>query len=256
MEMCMKCFTDFITRRKFLQQIGKAYLGTMVVASGVLSTGCSGKEDTIASHKKEIIQFQRVCKPIINELLGAKNYNRFCEAALREYDSFASQIPVYEDKINKSNFFANGPFMLSSYRALLGEFNLNKKEALDMLSQITNFKHRNKFENQSVIMKFIFPRVAKYDFLRDLMLKRFTFSKDEKYGWASDFPQSDAYIAINITKCGLTDWFRDQGAPEIASIACEGDLIWTKLLTGLKFIRTKTIADGGEICDFRFVKME
>jgi hypothetical protein len=87
-------------------------------------------------------------------------------------------------------------------------------------------------------------------------LKRFTFKKDEKYGWASDFPQSDAYIAFNMTKCGLSDWFRDQGAPEIASIACEGDFIWTKLLTGLEFIRTKTIANGNDVCDFRFLKKQ
>ena len=72
--------------------------------------------------------------------------------------------------------------------------------------------------------------------------------------WASNFPQSNAYIAVNITKCGITDWFRDQGAPEIAPIACEGDYIWTELLTGLKFVRTKTIANGDDICDFRFVK--
>jgi hypothetical protein len=57
-----------------------------------------------------------------------------------------------------------------------------------------------------------------------------------------------------MTKCGLLDWFRDQGASEIAPIACEGDLIRTESLKGLKFIRTKTIANGDEICDFRFVK--
>lgn len=254
MEEYIQCFTDCVTRRKFIKQIGKASLVSAVAGSGILSIGCTEKEDEKEIHKNEIIQFQKTCKPIINELLGAKNYDRFCEAALREYDSFASQIPSFEDKNNSSNFFANGPFMLSHYRALLGECKLDKKKAQDVLRQITNFKHREKFENQSMIMNFLFPRVAKYDFLRDLFLKRFTFSKDEKYGWASNFPQSDAYIAIDITKCGLTDWFRDQGAPEISPIACEGDLIWTELLTGLKFIRTKTIASGDDICDFRFVK--
>ena len=80
--------------------------------------------------------------------------------------------------------------------------------------------------------------------------------KAENYGWATVFPDSDAYLAVDYTKCGLHDWFRDQGTPEISPIACEGDLIWTKMLTGLTFIRTKTIANGDDICDFRFIKQK
>lgn len=254
MRKSCKWFSGYVTRRKFIKQIWKASLGSAIVTIGTLPAGCTKKEDEREMHKSEIIQFQNTCKPIINELLGAKNYNRFCEAALREYDSFAAQIPLFESNINKSQFFASGPYMLSNYRALQGEFSFDQAKALDVLRHITNFKVRKKFENPSLLMKFIYPRIAKYDFLRDLTLKRFTHNKDEKYGWATVFPKSDAYIAVDYTKCGLSDWFRDQGAPEIAPIACEGDYIWTGLLTGLKFIRTKTIANGDGICDFRFVK--
>jgi hypothetical protein len=156
METQIKCFTDCVTRRRFIKQIGKASLVSAVAGSGIFPMGCAENEDTKEIHKSEIIQFQNTCKPRINELLGVENHDRFCEAALREYDSFASQIPMFEDNNNKSNFIANGPFMLSHYRALLGKLNLNQKEALDVLRQITNFKHRKKFENQSVIMKFFF----------------------------------------------------------------------------------------------------
>ena len=69
-------------------------------------------------------------------------------------------------------------------------------------------------------------------------------------------PDSDAYMAVNYTKCGLTDWFQDQGAPEIAPIACEGDHIQFALWKGLKFERTQTIASGAPICDMRFYKPE
>ena len=261
MEGFMNGLTGCVTRRKFLNRIGKASLASMVVTSGAVTSGlvlagCSGKEDPIAAHKQEVLQFQKTCRPIIDQQLGAEHYDRFCKATLKEYDGFASRIPVLEDSNNKNLFLANAPFMLSTYRALLGEFNLSQKDALDKLLQISNFKHRQKFENPSLVMKFFAPRVARYEFIKDLFLKKFVFKKDEKYGWASEFPQSDAYIAINFTRCGLTDWFRDQGAPEITPIACEGDYIWTRLLTGLKFIRTKTIGNGDKICDFRFVKIE
>ena len=204
-------------------------------------------------HKSEIIQFQNWCKPVISELLGDDNYDRFCQAALKEYDSFALQLPCFEDDMNKSLFYSNCPWMLSNYRALRGEFNLNQEEALDKLRQISNFKHTKKFENESEFMKSIYPKIAEDELLREETLKRFTIKKDEKYGWATVLPESDAYIAVDYTKCGITDWFREQGAPEIAPIACEGDYIQFALWKGLKFFRTKTIANGDEICDFRFV---
>ena len=88
-----KCLTCCVTRRKFITQIVKASLVSAVAGTGILSMGCTENKDMREMHKSEIIQFQNTCKPIINKLLGAKNYNRFCEAALREYDSFVSQIP-------------------------------------------------------------------------------------------------------------------------------------------------------------------
>lgn len=256
MEIYTKCLKDCITRRKSLKYIGKVLFASAVAGSGVLPMSCNKNKDAKEMHKNEIIKFQNWCKPVISELLGANNYNRFCEAALREYDSFASQLPSFEDVMNKSLFYANCPWMLSNYRTLLGEFSLNQEEALDKLRQISNFKHRKKFENQSVIMKFIYPRIANYDFLRDATLKKFMIKKDEKYGWATVFPKSDAYIAVDYTKCGLTDWFIDQGVPEIAPIACEGDYIQFALWKGLKFERTKTIANGDGVCDMRFIKKE
>lgn len=256
MEKCIRCLTDSVTRRRFIMQIGKVSLGSVIATTGILSAGCTKGENEKEIHKIEIIKFQNWCKPIISELFGANNYNRFCQAALREYDDFASQLPYFEDEMNKSLFTANCPWMLSNYRVLMGEFNLNQKEALDKLRQISNYKHRKKFKNQSIIMKFIYPRIANYDFLRDATLEKFTIKKDEKYGWATVLPKSDAYIAVDFTKCGLTDWFRDQGVPEIAPIACEGDYIQFELWKGLKFIRTKTIAKGDGICDMRFYKID
>ena len=175
------------------------------------------------NHKCEIIQFQKWCKPVISELLGDDNYERFCHAALKEFDKFASQLPEFEDDMNQSLFYSNCPWMLSNYRALRGEFNLNQEDALHKLKQISNFKHTKKFENESEFMKSIYPKIAEDKSLRKETLKRFTIKIDEKYGWATVLPESDAYISVDYTKCGITDWFRDQGVPEIAPIACEGD---------------------------------
>ena len=243
-----------ITRRQFIVKAGKASLLCLAAPSLALLPGCDPSEDLQTMHRNALIQSQETCKPVITQLLGSENVDRFSQAALREYDRFSSKLPVLKGKNNRDQFYASAPFMLAHYRALLSEFSFDRDKALDVLRQMTNFKVRKKFENPGPVMSFIFPRVSRCVILRKLTLARFKY-RDEKYGWDAVFPESDAYIAVDMTRCGLADWFRDQGAPEIAPIACEGDFIWTELLTGLKFNRTKTIANGDDICDFRFVKV-
>ena len=94
MEEYIQCSAGFVTRRNFIKQAGKVSLASAVAVSGILPIGCTREKDEKEIHKNEIVQFQKTCRPIINELLGSENYIRFCEAALREYDSFASQIPL------------------------------------------------------------------------------------------------------------------------------------------------------------------
>jgi hypothetical protein len=174
---------------------------------------------------------------------------------LREYEEFALRLPIFDGESNRDTFNASAPFMLSLYRTLLGEFAYSQDEALDLLSQITCYKVRKDYEENQPVTRFFMSRVAESEFIRKLTLARFEW-EDEEYGWASEFPESDAYIAVNMTRCGLAKWFKEQGVPEIAPIACEGDFVWEEFMTGLELVRTKTIADGDDICDFRYVKIQ
>jgi hypothetical protein len=236
-----------LSRRNFLV-IGGLAVGTVLVGSGVKKLLTSEEE----IHRDEVIEFQKLSRPKIAELLGGENYDRCCAAMLREYDEFAPRLPVLEGENNKRQFYHSAPFMLSLYRALFGEFAFSRDEALDLLSQITNYKVRKDFENRT-IEKFFLSRLAESEFIRELGMRKLEY-QDEEYGWAVEFPESNAYMAFDMTRCGLADWFSAQGVPEIAPIACEGDFVAAEFYTGLELVRTKTIAGGDQICDFRYVK--
>ncbi|MBN1313721.1 MAG: L-2-amino-thiazoline-4-carboxylic acid hydrolase, partial [Anaerolineae bacterium] len=201
-----------------------------------------------------VTDYQKLCRPKIEELLGAKSYERCCGAMLAAYDEFAPDLPILEDSNNRDIFLRNAPFILSLYRALLGEFALGRDAALDTVSQITDYKVREQYGNDPV-MKFIMSRIAADDLFRRMFLKIWE-RQDEEYGWTAEFPASDAYIAVDVTRCGLVDWYTDQGVPEIARIGCDGDYIMAEFMTGLELVRTKTIANGDDVCDFRYIKVE
>lgn len=58
---------------------------------------------------------------------------------------------------------------------------------------------------------------------------------------------------VDILECGICKIFTKHGAGRYASILCEVDEI-TSSLAGLDMVRSGTIANGAEKCDFRYRK--
>ncbi len=58
-------------------------------------------------------------------------------------------------------------------------------------------------------------------------------------------------FGIDIVECGIIKFLRAEGAEDLAPVLCELDWPHTELL-GIELIRTTTLAQGGERCDFRF----
>jgi len=245
-----RCCPGRMCRREMLSVVGRATLGAIALGAGLGSTGCTRGDP----HREQVIAYQRLARAKMEALLGSAGYTRCCAAMLAEYDAFADRLPTFEDSKNHDQFYNSAPFMLSLYRALRSDFGHGQAMALDLLSQITAEKVRQDYAHNHAVNRFIYARVAKSTLLRDMGESKFSQYKDEPYGWAARIPASDAYLAIDFTRCGLVDWFRDQAVPEIAPIACEGDLIVASYYTGLELVRTKTLADGDDHCDFHYVK--
>lgn len=252
MSKVMKNYGTSLSRRQYLIRSGGVLSAALVLGGGFLWFKRRKEKTPYELGRDKILEYQKISSPKIIDLLGAANFDRCCAAMHKAYDGFADKLPALKGNRNISTFYANAPFMLSLYRVLLGEFSLPRNDALSHLSQITNYKVKKDFENRAA-MRFLMSRTAESSFFRKLVLKGFEW-ENEEYGWATEFPQSDAYIAVNVTRCGLVKWFKEQGVPEIAPVACEGDFIWAEYMKGLELRRTKTLARGDELCDFRYVK--
>ncbi len=56
---------------------------------------------------------------------------------------------------------------------------------------------------------------------------------------------------LDYTECAIVKYLSREGAPEIAPYGCWVDYPAYAAM-GVKLIRTETIAQGGQRCDFRF----
>ena len=59
----------------------------------------------------------------------------------------------------------------------------------------------------------------------------------------------------DILECGICKLFARHGFSKYASLLCEVDYI-TSTRAGLQLVRTGTIANGAERCDFRFKRID
>lgn len=92
------------------------------------------------------------------------------------------------------------------------------------------------------------------------MQKRYAWSKETherhyKNDWVVDvLPKSDDYeFGFNYTECGVCKMCKDEGCFELAKYLCRLDYMLVEIM-GIGLKRTSTLAEGGDKCDFRFIK--
>ncbi len=68
------------------------------------------------------------------------------------------------------------------------------------------------------------------------------------------YPKQKGQFKMDIVQCPYNTYLSELGCPELARLFCENDIYQHGNLTGLKFVRTQTIATGGDKCDFMMVR--
>ena len=112
--------------------------------------------------------------------------------------------------------------------------------------------------------KFLDPsmmkKLAKRNFFLSLMKRivPFGFKKGSGYGWRytwhKDDPENEFHFECN--ECIYEKILKKRGLLKLGSMCCHADIINYGSLPYTDFIRTKTLCNGGDLCDFRFVRHE
>jgi plasmid stabilization system protein ParE len=81
-------------------------------------------------------------------------------------------------------------------------------------------------------------------------------SQQQRYpgDWVCTFAEGDGETfdyGLDITECGICKFYRAHGAAELAPYMCLSDYVVSRAF-GRGLVRYKTIAEGDEVCDFRY----
>ncbi len=73
-----------------------------------------------------------------------------------------------------------------------------------------------------------------------------------RYTWHKDDPKDEFHFECN--ECIYAKILGKRGLLKLGSMCCHADIINYGALPYTDFIRTETLCQGGEVCDFRFVR--
>jgi hypothetical protein len=218
----------------------------VVVLSKTLSGGCLfvylfSKDQILCNYKvdrqrklvKKLKYFLKLIKPEIIAQYGSDQYYKILTETVEEYKSLIPQFPYIGGKENRlTSNLVQSCWGLALYRVLQN--------------------HGETVEQTGDLLVIGFSRMMDKlpAFLRKIMGKMM-FSDKTIAKWNIQKGDGEAYdVAIDYTECGIQKFVYSQGAKELVPYLCRLDYVLFDKL-GMKLVRTKTLADGFDCCDFR-----
>jgi hypothetical protein len=202
--------------------------------------------------RMDLIKELDISEQIIEEAFGPNSHAEFEKHAVAEFDKFSDTIPFFKDRNNQDNF-SFGPVLLAAYRTMTIQYACTEARAMEVLGHIIEHVTRHDMEHRNPALKFAYGKVGKYAFLRKILAGYFNY-KQEPLGWEATFRhEKDAYVAADMTACGLFQWFSLNKSPQLCSLACASDYITMEYTPHLKLERKETISNGDPVCSFRYI---
>ena len=86
----------------------------------------------------------------------------------------------------------------------------------------------------------------------------FGFKKGSGYGWQYTWQQDDPKNEFHFecSACIYAQILGRRGLMKLGAMCCRADIINYGNLPYTDFIRTKTLCQGGDVCNFRFIRHE
>jgi len=250
-----------LPRREFLRDSAVA-VGAVLLCSGPLAS-CRRAErrggfedDYYTSRKTELMEgfdeLREHARQVVTASYGAELSDAIDADARRELESLIPEIPYIGGDANQlTDELVQAAMALALHRAMkrhgrsaeeTGEVLYRIVEAMvgshpKLLTRAIGFYQMSGFGQRSMRRGALESQQRSYP---GDWVYRFVEGEGEAFDWGIDF-----------TECGIVKFFRAQGAEELAPYLCLADYPMSEAF-GTGLVRSTTIAEGGERCDFRF----
>jgi len=184
---------------------------------------------------------------------GEKQTDALIGETRREYESLIPQLPYIGGKQPYTQFIISAAWTLAMYRVLRAQ-----GATLETIGQLIYEVDRAFLQVYPRFLRLLFGHMTfSRRYIRRLRV-RAAESHERRYpdGYVYTFIEGDGEtfdFGVDYLECATCKFLQQQGASELGPYLCMSDLLYSELLDwGL--IRTQTLAEGADKCDFRFKK--
>ncbi|MFX1557659.1 MAG: L-2-amino-thiazoline-4-carboxylic acid hydrolase [Promethearchaeota archaeon] len=176
------------------------------------------------------------------------------EKARIELYSILSRLPyVGGDKSPFTSLMIQSAETIAFYNAIK-PLNFTEREMGKIIYEVAEIYAKS----LSSVKKWFYRRAIFSKKMKNYWKEWLKESQKQKYpeNWVGEYIEGDKKsfdYGFNFTECGCLKLIQKEGAQEIAPYICLCDYARMKAI-GIGFKRTKTIAAGAEMCDFRFTR--
>ena len=192
-------------------------------------------------------------QPLLQSRFGEQQADSFVREARQEYALLIPQLPYLGDKQPFTQFIISTGWFLAMYR-VLQQHGGTVEEAGQLVydASLAYLQAVPGFARRFLGFMSFSPRYMKR------LEKRAAESQVRKYvgDYVFTYVEGDGIsfdYGVDYTECASCKFLRAQGAFEVAPYLCAADQLYSELL-GWGLVRTMTLAEGAEKCDFRFKK--
>lgn len=204
------------------------------------------KRKLVSRHRRLLEANIGVFKKFYNEPTS----RRIIEESLKEYEKLLPQIPYIGGKRNSNTPNLIGAVQLLSVIKILHDMGEKERDIGEIVYLIG--------ENYCYSVNFFLKLIGKRILLSKIRAYKLKISarQKKKYeeDWVFDYIDGrgqDFEFGIDYRECGICKFYEKYGFEKYAHYLCLIDYPMLSVF-GISLKRTKTIANGAELCDFRF----
>ena len=231
-------------RRQFLK-IAAVAAGAVTVGGGaayVLTRDPDVLEDHYAGTEKVLLA-----------RFGRDRAGDLMEGVRREYAALAPEMPYVGGEGNMfTEWLIYGVYYLAVYRALAAE-----GQTVEDVGRVIFDTFQAMADHPKWLLRLVGSLKYSPGYVDRLGAAVAETQKHRYPGdWVATFVEGDGEefdYGLDVTECGICKFYHAQGADELAPYLCLSDYVVSDAFDrGL--VRYKTLAEGAEVCDFRYKK--
>jgi len=202
---------------------------------------------------REFDRYVKYTRPVLIRYFGEDNVIALIGETRREYENLIPQLPYIGGTQPFTQFIISTGMLLAVYWTAKGH-----GKALAEIGELIYEISRALLRAYPAFLVRFFGNMNFSKFYLSRLRKRAIASHQREYpdGYVYDFIEGERRTfdyGVDYIECASCKFLSKQGAYELAPYLCTADILYSEAL-GWGLMRTKTLAEGAEKCDFRFKK--